>query len=458
MEISFDFNKQSDYQKYLDCKRLPKYDVVGNKIITDKESYNSIFSKVERSDLKVSESVAFDYQEYFANKALWMKKFGIFMDCGLGKTLTSLIWARELCNNFGKVLIICPLSVVEEFYNDAKKFNIDVSISNLRKGENWNEGIGIINHEGRTDVNMKGVVGVVLDEASILKNAQGKTKKWIIDLTKGIEYKLSMSATPSPNDRTEYASQSVFLEYDSSEKSFYSRFFRRDGVNWVLKDHAQKAFYEYLSNWCCYVYDPQKMGFQKGGFLASDPVYELMDCGAGDKQIGTLFHVDTSLKSMNWIENYRCRTDTKRFKNVIENINSNNSQKIVWCSRDIEEQNILNNTSNSKLITGKTRPEERVEIIKAFRLGEIETIISKPKILGWGVNLQQAEEHHYSGYNFSFEKFYQAIRRSHRYGRDGRLKCFVPAISEELPIWDKLNGKIKTFETDVIKLQNNFKK
>jgi len=72
------------------------------------------------------------------------------------------------------------------------------------------------------------------------------------------------------------------------------------------------------------------------------------------------------------------------------------------------------------------------------------------------VNIQEAESHLFSGYDYSFERFYQAIRRSHRYGRTGRLKVYIPVSEPERPVWDILKSKLETFKKDVYELQKRF--
>ena len=121
-----------------------------------------------------------------------------------------------------------------------------------------------------------------------------------------------------------------------------------------------------------------------------------------------------------------------------------------------EEEKIFSKHFNAPIINGSTPIEKRIELVDAFKKGEINKIVSKPSVLGFGVNIQEAESHLYSGYNFSFEEFYQAVRRSHRYGRNGRLKVFVPVSEPEKPIWDILQRKLNTFEKDVIELQKRF--
>jgi len=305
------------------------------------------------------------------------------------------------------------------------------------------------------NIDVSGCFGVSLDESSILKNGDGATKKWVVSLSKTIPYKLACSATPAPNEQSEYASHSVFLDVCSTEKEFYARFFRKEGNKWILKGHAETKFYEFLSTWACYIYNPKILGFECGGFLSSPPDYRLIDCTGGSDFIkGKLFSDSIGLSGAQKIYKYRANKDTKRFKKCVEYAKKYKS--IVWCIRNAEEKAYKEEIPNSALITGATKADKRIEIIEAFRRGDINTIISKPKILGWGVNLQQAEAHIYSGYDFSFESFYQAIRRSHRYGREGNLKVFIPMIEAEKPIYSVLRKKIKTFEDDVIKLQSMF--
>jgi superfamily II DNA or RNA helicase len=151
----------------------------------------------------------------------------------------------------------------------------------------------------------------------------------------------------------------------------------------------------------------------------------------------------------------RSNPNEPRFQEGIEAIK--NQRSIIWCIRNSEQDLYKKTLKDSVVIEGKTPIEQRVEIIQEFKKGNIQYLISKPKILGFGVNLQEAESHLYSGYDFSFESFYQAVRRSHRYGRKGRLKVYIPIADIEYPIYDTLSKKLFTFENDIKMLQNRFK-
>lgn len=453
MIIPIDTNTSEGYKTFIDCKRLPSYEVVGNEIHTDQASYNFVFGEKSNDVLMTESSIAFDYQKAEVNKALAKKRYAIFADCGLGKTLMFLLFSEQVAK-MGKVLILCPLSVVNEIQRDANKFGIKTPITILRDGfDGWSEGIGILNFEYPRQIPLNGVSGIVLDESSILKNGDGTIKKWIVETASNIEYRLACSATPAPNEQSEYASHAVFLGINRTNKEFYSRFFRKNGNNWLLKPHGVKPFYKNIASWSCYIQNPTQLGYESGGYLDEEPEYIVMPCDEishNDKSV--LFHVSLGLNDARKIFKARSIPDTGRFNKVVEKAQSGKS--IVWCKYNDEELEFSKAIPNSALITGKTKPDRRVEIINDWREGKINTLISKPSILGWGVNLQQADLHVYSGYDFSFESFYQAVRRSHRFGRKGRLKVFIPMTPSERGIYHILEQKIKQFKEDVTELQS----
>jgi hypothetical protein len=336
--------------------------------------------------------------------------------------------------------------------DEARAMNIGVS--NLRKGP-WSEKIGLMNFEAMREIDMRKVSGIVVDEASILKNGDGAIRGYLTDLAAGCEYRLAPSATPSPNDQSEYATQSVFLGYSASLKEFYSRFFRKEGTDWILKPHATEPFYRHLSSWACYIKSPSKLGFQRGGELDMEPNYITLESeDSGYLPEGQLFGNEMSLSDAQKVFGaFRSDTDTDRFRKAVAAIQG--KRAVVWCLRNNEED-AFKEATGATVINGSTPEEARIEIINAFRRGEIQTLISKPKVMGYGVNLPQADCHLYSGYDFSFEKFYQAVRRSHRFGRAGRLDVFIPMAECEKPVWLALAAKLKTFDTDCAELQSRF--
>lgn len=458
IQIPINSTSLADYNKLIQCKKLPKFRVEGNIIYTDQESFNLIFKKEGIKSFEATHPQAFDYQTYYTNKALSLKNYALFAECGLGKMMMQLMWHSAINQNLGKTLFLLPLAVMEEVYNDAKKFNFDVPITNLRRQKDWKEGIGLLNYESLRDIDLTDVKGVGIDESSVLKNADGKTKKWLIDLNRKVPYNFCTSATPAPNEQAEYASHALFLKMVDSDKEFWARFFRKEGTKWILKGHAKPAFYRFLSSFAAYIQNPELLGFQRGGYLDHEPNYIDVNCSGGEEFLkGKLFSDNVGLKEARAIFRYRAKTDTERFKTCMEYA-TNGKQTIIWCLMNDEEKAFYNELKSEgyKLITGQTPIEQRVEYQKAFRLGQIKGLISKAKIMGWGVNLQQADQHIDSGYDFSYEKRHQKIRRSHRYGRNGVLDVITPNIEAEKPIRNNIKRKEDSFKNDVIELQKLF--
>jgi hypothetical protein len=449
MEIPIDMTPEG-YATFIKCKSLPRYEVQGRKVITDAQSYAHVFGAgVSQARTNLHAAAHFDYQAEITDRALYAKRYAPYLDCGLGKTRIELAFADSITE---RVIFFCPLAVMGDIQDEAARMNIGVS--NLRHGP-WAEKIGLMNFEAMRGFDMRGVKGIIVDEASILKNGDGAIRTYLTDMAANCEYRLTPSATPSPNDQSEYATQSVFLGYSASLKEFYSRFFRKEGTDWTLKAHATEPFYQHLASWACYIKSPSKLGFQRGGELENEPNYITLDASdSGYLPEGQLFGNEMSLSDAQKVfGDFRCDTDTDRFRVAVESIKG--KRAVIWCMRNREED-VFADATGATVINGSTPEEKRIEIIQAFRSGQIQQLISKPKVMGYGVNLPQAEAHLFSGYDYSFEKFYQAIRRSHRFGRKGNLDVYIPMAECEKPIWNALSTKLKTFENDCQELQRRF--
>jgi superfamily II DNA or RNA helicase len=271
-----------------------------------------------------------------------------------------------------------------------------------------------------------------------------------------VKFRLACSATPSPNDQTEYASHAVWLGMCATQKEFYSKFFVKDGTEWRMKSHAKDAFYDYLKSWACYIQSPSTLGFERGAELPSEPNYIIQESFTDQKYLaeGKFLSDSIDLKASRKIfGELRSDKSEGRFKLAIDSIRDRHA--IIWCNRNVEED-VFTREINAVRVNGSTPVEKRVEIVDAFKRGQILHLVSKPSVLGFGVNIQEAEAHLYSGYTFSFEEFYQAVRRSHRYGRIGVLDVIVPVSEPERPVWDILRSKLATFKNDVAELQKRF--
>ena len=457
-EIMIDIgHTKADYKKFLQCKKLPRYDVKGRTIYTDSVSYSQVFGG-KTEEIKIDHSPhLLDFQSIIAERTLALKRYAAFLDCGLGKTAISLAFANSLAPR-GRVLILCPLSVYEQFHRENKRW-YGSRLIDLRKGESWTDGIAILNYENRKKLNMDGVIGVVLDESSILKNDTGETRNHIIETTKNVEYKLMGSATPAPNDHDEYSSHAVFAGLVKTSKEFYAKFFVKNNNRWELKGHAQNAFYHYLSTWATYIIKPSELGYESMTEMPVEPEYIYQKCGyEAKKKSLALFQTADNQKDRSFIfGELRSNPKSERTKKIVDFINQ--GKGLIWCARNKEEamfKKLLD--TDAVVVNGSMPVERRVEIVDEWRSGNIKHLISKPSVLGFGINLPECSHMAYSGFTYSFEQFYQAVRRSHRYGREGRLKVLVPYTFPERPILSSLRRKLDTFDRDSMKIQALFNK
>jgi hypothetical protein len=85
--------------------------------------------------------------------------------------------------------------------------------------------------------------------------------------------------------------------------------------------------------------------------------------------------------------------------------------------------------------------DEKGKRINAFRSGEARILITKPKIAQYGLNMQNCAVQINSGLNFSFEEYYQRVRRSWRFGQTRPVRI-INVIPESMKsVWDVIQKK-----------------
>lgn len=448
---------EDGYRAFIACKRLASYRVEGRTVITDPISYAAVFGgEVDALDAANDSPHLMEFQRVLVSRALSRRRFAIFADCGLGKTPMALAWAHAVAQT-GKVLVLCPLAVLKQWHREAERFH-GHRLVDLRSGEPWTDGIAIVNYEGRRDVDMRGVAGIVLDESSILKNETGETRDWLCAMSANVPFRLAVSATPAPNDHAEYASHAVFLGYSRTAKEFYSQFFRKDGADWILRGHAIDPFYRNLSSWSTYIHSPRALGFADTTEMPEEPAYDFRAVGvhAGfTPRSSGLFASAENAEDRSAVFGEIRSSDGPRMQTILDYLDG--KRGIVWCGRNAEEAAIAKRLGDGVAVVNGAMPvEERVEIVDAYRSGQLRHIVSKPKVLGFGVNLPECDHMVYSGFGWSFEEFYQAVRRAHRYGRVGRLQVMVPYTDPEAPVLRTLREKMDRFSDDVRTMQARF--
>lgn len=356
---------------------------------------------------------------------------------------------------------------------------------------------------------IKHLACIVLDEASRLRNSGGKQKWALIKSCKGIEYKLLLTATPAPNDLMEFASQASFLEKMRSEGDIIWTFFTRNEKThrWDVKPHARNAFFEFMANWSVYVNDPKRYGWRLDHADIPSPVYHVVEIPATDEQLAeipaAIASTTTGQMSLvadgsetNAIQRLKLSEIAKGFryespaggakskkgkgKPTVVRIPSNKPAKVaeivreeaveagqqvlVWTVFD-EETRILGEAFKAvglpsfEVLTGSVKAADRPAMIDRFKSGQTRVLVTRAKMLGYGMNLQMCGAMVFSGFSDSFEDVFQAVHRAVRHGQTRAVRVHFPLVRElEGDVMDNLDRKRSEYEASVAEMENNYVK
>lgn len=378
----------------------------------------------------------FDFQKFIVKRALKAGKYAIFADCGLGKTLMQLEWAKQVSNQTkGKVLVLAPLVVVEQTKREALKFGIPI------------DAFDADNYEQLDNINSLDYSGVVLDESSILKNFEGATKQLIIDKFRDTPYKLACTATPSPNDPMELGNHAEFLDV-MSRNQMLSMYFVHDGgetAKWRLKGHAIKSFYQFVGTWAIMLNKPQDIGYQMDGYAL--PRLNLIEQKiiTPQRNNGQLFN-DISISATNFNQELR-NTKEERLNKVVEIVKNNPNQNfIIWIKQNEEGEMLRKLLPDAIEVKGSDTNEWKKEKLLGFANNEFKILITKTKIASFGMNFQNCQNQIFASLDFSFEGLYQAIRRSYRFGQKNEVNIHLITTDTMSNVIQSINNKQKQFE------------
>lgn len=352
----------------------------------------------------------FPFQRDLVRWALRKGRAALFADTGLGKTAMQLEWARLTGE---RALILAPLAVAQQTIREAALLGIDVAYAR-HQGE-ASDGITITNYERLERFDPAAFGAVVLDESSILKSFDGKTRTALIAAFAGTPWRLACTATPAPNDIAELANHAEFLSV-MSRVEMLAAFFVHDDEGWRLKGHAREPFWRWLASWGMSVRAPSDLGYMDDGYVLPS------------------LHVERHLLPVDWAPDGRLFADTPR--GITERSDLRRSTMgvrieaaaalvasepdepwIVWCGLNDEADGMARALPGSVNVQGSDDPDVKADRLGAFAEGTLRVLVTKPSIAGFGMNFQHCARMVFVGLGDSYEQYYQAVRRCWRFGQ-----------------------------------------
>lgn len=404
----------------------------------------------------------FDFQKYVAEYGIKKGRCADFLDTGLGKTIIELITAYNYVLKFNTpVLIITPLAVAFQFIKEAEKFQInDVEYS---KDGKYKSKIVITNYERLHYFNSTDFDCVILDESSILKNFEGAIKNQITSFIKKIPYRYLFTATPSPNDFVELGTSSEALGY-MGYTDMLTRFFTNNedtvspmniGTEWILKGHARDDFFRWVSTWSISMRKPSDLGFDDSMFILPELIQNSHDVKNTKSMV-----VDSQIMMFNIVAKTRKEIAAENRLTINErcemavSLASNHDTSVYWCNLNPEAELLREMDKSAYEVSGKMDIDKKEEILLAFYNGEIKKLITKPKITAFGLNWQHCNHTVYFP-TFSYEQYYQAIRRFWRFGQQRPVTVDLVFSDGQKRVIDSLQAKAKKADELFSKLNSS---
>jgi DNA modification methylase len=372
--------------------------------------------------------ILFPVQKFVLKRALKQGRFAILADCGNGKTYMQLEWGKLMhLHTGGLYLFFAPLAVVEQTIEQGLDLGIQVSKLNLKNLPT--DGLHIINYDQIKNIPQEfidsNIKGVVLDESSCLKNYTGEIKRMLIDKFQSTPYKLCCTATIAPNDLNEVGNHSEFLKILDAQDMRARWFVRDEGMNnYRLKKHAERDFYGWISSWAIMYSNPAEIGFPMESFnLPELIIHDEIVVNAAQRENGKLFN-DSAVNATTFNTELSLTT-IPRMEEAAKIVNASDEPWIIWVNHNDEAATLLKLIPDAVEVSGSEKPDVKSKKLLGFAHGDFRVLVTKKKIAQFGLNYQHCPNQIFAALDFSFEGFYQAVRRSWRFGAKKTVNIYL---------------------------------
>jgi hypothetical protein len=387
----------------------------------------------------------FDFQKAATEFCIRRGRAALFLDTGLGKTICELEFALQAAEaSNGCALILTPLAVARQIEREAVRFGYGARV--VREQSEVRAGINICNYDRLDRLEASAFGCVVLDESSILKSFMGKTTRALINSFADTPYRLAATATPAPNDHIELGTHAEFLGI-MSQAEMLVRWFINDSNDtgvWRLKGHAIEPFWDWCASWAVMAESPADLGFDASRFAL--PPLNIVRHRAAATAIPTegLFGFDVSATA---IHDLKRQTAEARADAVARIIGDSTEPWLIWCDTNYEADSVRAALPGVTEIRGSMTIDEKEDGISAFLSGTAARLLTKQSICGYGLNLQFCQNMIFVGRSFSYEGWYQAIRRCWRFGQTRPVNVHIVVAEGEDQIGRVIDRKAEDHAT-----------
>ena len=375
--------------------------------------------------------------------ALRKARAGCFLDTGLGKTLCELEFAKQSAHAAnGRALILTPLAVAKQIEREANKFGYDAKV--IREQSDATSLISICNYDRLEKLDVSQFGSIVLDESSILKSFTGSVSRSIREAFARHRFRLSATATPAPNDHMELGQHAEFLSIMNSVEML-SKFFINDtskaSQEWRLKKHAEESFWDWMSSWAIMAESPADLGHD-----ASEYVLPKLNIHHHSVGMSELFASSVIASATN-IHDIKRETIIARAEKIASIVDDD--YWVIWCDTNYEADELVKRIPDAVEVRGSMSADAKEDAIAAFSTGSVKRIITKPSVCGYGLNWQHCNKMAFVGRSFSYETWYQAVRRCWRFGQKQDVNVHIAVADGE----DQIGLVIDRKSEDHIKMK-----
>lgn len=393
------------------------------------------------------------FQRDITGWSLRRGRAALFEGTGLGKTLQELSWAQAVHEETHRpVLAFTPLAVAEQMVLEAQKFDID-GVAYAAHQDEANSPVVVTNYDRAHLFDLSRFGGIVFDESSIFKAHDGKTRADLTERSAEVPFILPATATPAPNDWTEIGQHAELLGVMSA-KEMLATFFVHDGANradgegdgWRLKRHAEADFWRWVASWSVMIRSPADLGYDEPGYvlppLRKHQITVPVDYAPGG---GMLF----PMAARTLQERIAARKESlpRRVAAAADIVRQAPDRPwVLWCDLNAESEALVRAVKGAVQITGADDREDKRAKMLAFARGEIDVLVTKPSIAGFGMNWQHCCNTAFVGLNDSFEQVYQAVRRFWRFGQSNPVDVYMIASEIEGAVVANQERKERDFD------------